>query len=255
MRREQYAVGDRPQVEVSVKSGDVHLLPGSPGEITVELVGSDAAVEAMEVTQSGDRVTVRDRSGRRGWRSKGVEVTISLPEGTRAALRAASGNVSGSVALAAASVELASGDLRLDDVAGDVDVEVASGDVFLAAVEGDVSISTASGDIRVGETGGRTVINSASGDVDLGRLSGSLKVETASGDVNVGAFGGSELNGQSMSGDFRIGLEPGLSVDADIQTLSGSIRNETTESGEASSRHVAVRIKTFSGDIVFRSSS
>lgn len=255
MRREEYAVGDRPEVEVSVKSGDVHLLPGSPGEVAVELAGSDAAVEAMEVTRSGNRVTVRDRSGLRGWLAKGVDVTISAPEGTRAVLQAASGEITGSVTLAGVSVELASGGLRLDDVAGSVAVETGSGDVSLGAVGGDLSISTASGDIRVGSTEGRAVVNSASGDVNLRRLSGSLKVRTASGDVSVGAFGGSEVNGQSMSGDFRIGLEPGLSVDADIQTLSGSIRNETTESGEASLRHVAVRIKTFSGDIVFRSAS
>lgn len=255
MRREQYLVGDRPQVEVSVKSGDVHLLPGPPGEINVELAGPDDALDAMEVIQSGDRVMVRDRSGLRGWRTKRVEVTVSVPEGTQAVLRAGSGDVSGSVGLAGVSAELASGDLRLDDVAGDLEVESGSGDVSVAAVGGDISISTASGDIRVGEAVGRTVINSASGDVNLGRLSGSLKARTASGDVGVRAFGGSELSGQSMSGDFRIGLEPGLSVDADIQTLSGSIRNEIPESSDVPRAHVALRIKTFSGDVAFRSAS
>ena len=252
MRRERYVVGDRPQVEVTVKSGDIRLLSGTRGEIAVELAGAVKALDAIEVIHAGDRVTVRDRSGLAGWRARGVDVTVTVPDGTRAALRAGSGDISASVILADVSAELASGGLRLDEATGDLEVDCASGDISISSVGGDVAINTASGDIRLGEATGRIVINSASGDVNLGRLAGSLKVATASGDVHVRAFGGSELSGQSMSGDFRIGLESGLAVDADVHTLSGSIRNEIPESADAPRANVALRIKTFSGDIVFR---
>ncbi len=255
MRQERFVIGKRPQVDVSVKSGDILLLAGNPGEVSVELFGSDNAIDATEVVQAGDVVTVRDRSGIGGWLKRGVNVTVTLPPGTRALLRGGSGNATASVVLSHLTAEFASGDVRLDDVTGDVAVDSASGDVAIGSIGGDLSISLASGDLRIGETAGRAVIDSASGDINLGRVSGSLKVRTASGDVTVRSFGGSELIGQSMSGDFRLGLESGLSVDADIQTRSGSIRNETTESAEREGRPAALRIATMSGDIILLSAS
>ena len=82
-----------------MKSGDILLLAGNPGEVSVELFGSDNAIDATEVVQAGDVVTVRDRSGIGGWLKRGVNVTVTLPPGTRALLRGGSGNATASVVL------------------------------------------------------------------------------------------------------------------------------------------------------------
>ena len=253
MSREHFVVGELPLVDVGVKAGTVRLLEGDPGTVVVELSGSEEAIGAMEVFQAGDTVTVRAQSGLRSWFVRPAEVTITVPAGARASLRAASGDISGSVAMSDVSVELASGDLHLGDVSGDLTVDTASGDIMVASVAGDLSSNAASGDVRIREIIGHAVINAASGDVHLGRAVGSLTIQTASGDVDVRSFEGTDFVAQTMSGDVRVGLPTGLLVAADLHTRSGAIRNETSESASASGKSATLRIKTLSGDIVLRS--
>ena len=236
-----------------MKTSTIRLREGESGAVVVELDGSEEAVGAMEVFQVGDTVTVRTRSGLRSWFMRPAAVTITIPAGARAALRAASGDISASVALSDVSVELASGDLRLGTVSGDLTVDTASGDVVVASIAGDLAINAASGDVQIDEIMGHAAINGASSAVRVGRAAGSAHIETASGDVDVRSFEGADIAVQTMSGAVRLGLPPGLMVAADIHTRSGAFRNETSRSPSAPGRSVNLRVKTLSGDIVLRS--
>jgi hypothetical protein len=55
-----------------------------------------------------------------------------------------------------------------------------------------------------------------------------------------------------MSGDVVIGLAPGMLIDADIATVSGSLRNDVAPSDGEATRPATLRIKTMSGDITLR---
>jgi hypothetical protein len=56
MRQERFRIGDRPQVDGTVKSGDILLLAGNPGEISVELFGSDSAIDRPSTRVMTSRV-------------------------------------------------------------------------------------------------------------------------------------------------------------------------------------------------------
>ena len=65
------------------------------------------------------------------------------------------------------------------------------------------------------------------------------------------AFGGSALSFKTMSGDARIGLQSGLILDVNIETLSGDVRNDFGVSARSTqeTKRAELAIKTLSGDI------
>ncbi|HZJ48912.1 MAG TPA: hypothetical protein VFD97_07755, partial [Acidimicrobiia bacterium] len=74
----------------------------------------------------------------------------------------------------------------------------------------------------------------------------------ASGDVTIRRFSGVSLEGESMSGDFDIGLVPGMSIEADVRTRSGRFRNLVDPSRGEPSIAATMRIRTMSGDVTLR---
>jgi hypothetical protein len=55
-----------------------------------------------------------------------------------------------------------------------------------------------------------------------------------------------------MSGDIVVGLASGLSIEANIRTLSGEFVNNVVRSDGEPTRAATLRIKTMSGDITLR---
>jgi DUF4097 and DUF4098 domain-containing protein YvlB len=153
------------------------------------------------------------------------------------------------VALGSLGASLASGDLRAGEIEGDASVESASGDVELGEVGGGLNVNTASGDVHLRQAGGRVALSTASGEVRLGSVLAALSVSTQSGDFEVEHFEGGDLDCNSTSGDVRIGLPSGRTLDVDLNTLSGDIRSDfSPEDGDGATARL--RVKTISGDIV-----
>jgi DUF4097 and DUF4098 domain-containing protein YvlB len=119
-------------------------------------------------------------------------------------------------------VNSASGDLRVDTVAGEANVQLVSGDLYIREAGDSVRANTVSGDQRF-----ETV---AKGRVDLRAISG---------DINVGVRRGSRLfvDANTVSGatssDFELSDAPasddapeGTSVEIFAKTVSGDVRIE-----------------------------
>ena len=121
-----------------------------------------------------------------------------------------------------------------------------------------IEISIPAGNVRlVPSEPGVITVSAASGDVDVHVVRGRAQVRTAAGDVNVRRLDGSHFEGKSLSGDVRIGIPAGRTVDVDVQTMSGDVRNELpagSGSGAFGDR-CTVRVKSLSGDVVFRPAS
>ncbi|MEA2009161.1 MAG: DUF4097 family beta strand repeat-containing protein [Actinomycetota bacterium] len=247
-------VGDRPEIVIAVFSTDIDVVEGPAGLITVEIDGPERDRDLVEVIHTGDVVTIRARKGGRRWIGRGSSVHLTIPAATTVTARTASGDLRFSVPISDAEINVSSGDVHLASLSGRGRIKAASGDVTIGDVAGGVRISTASGDIRIDEINGDASMNTSSGDIRVGDARGSLNVRTASGDVTIRQFSGVTLDGGAMSGDFDIGLVPGMSIDADIQTRSGEFTNLTSPStgnGETSI-NATMRIKTMSGDITLR---
>lgn len=248
----EFDVGDRAEVSITLPSADVAVAEGSSGTIRVEAEGAEKALEQLEIFQTGDVVTIRTRDNGRRWGRRGLSVRLFVPAGVAFAARTASGDFRILAAVSDFDFSAASGDLRLTSFNGRARIKTASGDLTIGEAIGGLQVGTASGEVRVDSFEGDAQISTASGDAVFGAASGSVSVKTASGDVTIRRFSGNSFDGATMSGDFDIGLVPGMSIDADFQTLSGSFRNLAPAGTGERSVSASMRIKTLSGDIVLR---
>ncbi|GMQ86759.1 MAG: hypothetical protein BMS9Abin07_2354 [Acidimicrobiia bacterium] len=252
-REESFSIGERAELVVVVANSNVVLTPGEAGRIDVVLEGDEATLDRFDITHAGDLVSIRVRKeGGRRWFQSRVSVTVALPPGSDIDLRTASGDIYGSVDTGTLLVGSASGDVRFGAVSRRAKIKSASGDVSIGDVAGDFDGVSASGDIRIGDVAGDLSVSTASGDLSVESVAGRAVTKSASGDTSIGRFSGPSLNAVSMSGDIDVGFAPGMSIDATISTLSGSLRNHVTPSDGEPTKHATLRIKTLSGDIVLR---
>ncbi len=250
----EFAVGDHPEIVVAVFSTDVGVVEGSDGSIRVEIDGPERELELFEIIHAGDTVTVRSRKGGRWRPGRGASIRLTVPALTSVTARTASGDLRSSVPISVAEIDVSSGDIHLASLSGRGRIKAASGDVTIGDITDGIRISTASGDVRIDELDGDASISTASGDVKLGTCCGSVEVRTASGDITIRRFSGELLEGGAMSGDLDIGLVPGMSIEADIQTRSGRFRNLATSPSvrRQTSLNATMRLRTMSGDVTLR---
>jgi hypothetical protein len=144
----------------------------------------------------------------------------------------------------AVELRLASGDVRLGDLAGDLVLETASGDAALGRISdaAEIRVNAASGDVQAVLLDGAEVrVETASGDVRVERLAANTAtVHTASGDVLLSAAGAERFEAHTASGDVAV-----EQLDAGAVTVN-------TASGDVAlglMRPAAVEVSTGSGDV------
>jgi DUF4097 and DUF4098 domain-containing protein YvlB len=249
-----FTIQGSPELEVSIAAGSVTVGESAGDSVMVSVSGSEAVLDTVEIEQLGRTVVVRQQtSGRRLFAfARSIDVVVEMPAGGDAAIKTAAGDVRTSLVLTDLQVKVASGDVRVARVTGTCVVKSASGSVVVDHA-GEAQLGSASGDIRVERVDSDLTASTASGDIAIGSFGKSATLKTASGDIVVDRLDGAELDVKSMSGNVRVGLPPGLQVEAKLQSLSGSIRNELDEPSGERGRHAYLRAKTVSGDIVLRS--
>jgi hypothetical protein len=252
-RREQFDVAGQPEVDVRLPSGTLRVVAGPPGEVTVEISGPEA--RRFDVGQRRAKVSVKleDRGANR-WRTHVVVVTV--PPGAALRARLATADCTVETDLRSLDVSSASGHVTALDVLDRAAVKTASGTVRLGHAGGHVRVSSAAGDVQVAGAAGSVGVSTAGGDVRVGRVGGPLSVRSASGDVVVDSYTGADLDCATVSGDVSIGVEAGRTIDVDLFSLAGDIRNEFSvagddggEAGPGEGEPGRVRIRSTAGDI------
>ncbi|MBA2361444.1 MAG: DUF4097 family beta strand repeat protein [Actinobacteria bacterium] len=248
MRTETFSTPGPVELTIGIPAGDVDIQTGDGDETAVELevrgrdaeeLERDARIE-LRPRGEGFEVVVEADGNRGLFRSRDGEyrVRIHAPDGATVRAELASADISGRGRYTAVDVDVASGDLQFEEIAGEAKVDSASGDVQLGQV-GSAKVNTASGDVQIDRAEGRVDVNTASGDVEVrSAAEGQVKVNSASGDVEVGIAKGSRLfvDAQSLSGGTSsdLELESGAPIDADEGPL------------------VELRVVTMSGDVSVR---
>jgi len=140
------AVAGTPRIVVDGQAGDVTVIAGPAGKVTVEAtrraraesaeIASHAAQNIrVDIQQSGTTVTVRARGGGDTGvgRSSAVDLTITAPAHATLDLHADTGDVSVSDVAGMVSITMGAGDARLAGVtlAGASSVDVGTGNVML----------------------------------------------------------------------------------------------------------------------------
>ncbi len=247
MSEYRFDVGDRARVEFRIQAGRIDCQTGAPDQVTIEITGRGS--DEVAVDQHGDAIVIREE--RSAWiRSGSVRITATIPAGTDVELAGASTDLYIDGEVGALVVRTASGDVSFG-AATRLEVKTASGDVRGGRVSGRAVISSASGDAYLERVDGELTARLASGDVDVQIVGGDLEVQSASGDVQVEQCLGDEIDLKSVSGDLRLGLPSGIRLDANFNTLSGTIHlpESRTEPSADDRRRVRMSAKTVSGDI------
>jgi len=209
----EFDVGVQPMLELSNISGDIAVVRGDGGRITVKYDKKDDSIRVL-MEQNGDRVSVRVEypEEKRNFRG-GVRFEIQFPS---------------------------EGELELQSVSGSIDVtgvdgyhmlKSVSGDVKVAELSGDLSLNSVSGDVEMTRVGPSEVkANSVSGSVEYrgGNLEGGpYAFNTTSGSVIVrhGLDASYRVSGNTISGSIRADLE-GLHVAKQKYVNSSSLKGE-----------------------------
>jgi DUF4097 and DUF4098 domain-containing protein YvlB len=242
-----------------------------------ETPGAEELVEraTVEYRPMGSRhlvvVKVPNVHGMRFLRRNAVAVRVELPEGSDVTVLTASADIEVTGPVGRADVKSSSGDISTDDVTADVHAKTASGHITVGNVGGEVRAHTASGDLRcssvaggavfatasgdleLGAAGGRVEVKATSGSVRLGELTHGAKIINVSGDVRVLALGEGALHVRSVSGDVSVGVAPGVDLQVDVETMSGSVSSDIPlEDRPGSTRHdtrVDLTVRSVSGNV------
>ncbi|HSJ29352.1 MAG TPA: DUF4097 family beta strand repeat-containing protein [Acidimicrobiia bacterium] len=255
---QQFAVGSGAGLNVKIQSGRVDIAEGPPGSISLEIETRDP--DNVEIHQSGNTVYVSDN--RSGWVVRGsVRLTAVIPARSDVEVGSASADIYVDAEVGALVCRTASGDLSFRE-ADTLEVKTASGSIRGERVAGDVRVNSASGDVWIKRISGRLTAALASGDVRVEEVAEDLRANSASGDVRVDRFRGDEVVVKSVSGDLHIGFPRGITLDAEVNTLSGSVNlpvppdppsppapGETHAERPSGKRRVRLNAKTVSGDV------
>ncbi len=245
--QEEFAVDDRPELDVRIQSGRIELVKGRPGVVKVSVETQDPE---LTVEQRGDLIVVSsDKSA--SWLSRGSSfVVVEAPDGTDAVISAISARVESQIPLEHVEINSASGEVELTSATSAV-IKTASGDTRIGTIEKALRLKTASGDLYVtGSCEGTVGLASASGQVDIATARAALNINTVSGDINLHRFYGDKAVMKSMSGDIRIGIPAGTNVDLDASLLSGNLHlPDAPQEKVPTTRHTTIRAKLVSGDL------
>jgi Putative adhesin len=254
-------------LRIAIGAGAVSVKTDDVPETTVEVEAlrrDDVTLEAMEQMTieahdrgSGHDVRVEVPKGKGGWlgllgRGPKIGVRVSCPHGTDLRVETSSADLDADGRFGDAEVSTASGDVSFESVEGALKVTSASGDVSVRDAAGPSTIKAASGDASVGRAGGPLSVNLVSGDLDVREVHEGLSTATVSGDQEIEAICGGDVKLQSVSGDVRVGVRPGLKLWIDASSVSGSMRSELeTEDAPPAGEVLVVelRARTVSGDV------
>ncbi|MCC6319027.1 MAG: DUF4097 family beta strand repeat protein [Gemmatimonadaceae bacterium] len=185
---------------------------------------------------------------RRTWRSGNnrarVEVTVSVPAGTRLRVSSGSGDVSVTTAATEARVASGNGKVRVNGIRGRVEVSSGNGAVTVDDVTGPVSANSGNGDVSIGTVNGPVSASSGNGDilVSMDRLTGTGDLEFTSGngriEVTVPTDFSAEVQASTGNGrittDFPIQLVGRISPTRLRGTIGDGRRKLTMTTGNGS---------------------
>lgn len=266
---------------IDLPIGDVRLTASDREDTVVEVAPSDSA--KSEDRQQAEQTRVSCADGRllvKAPKQRGlglfnkpgsIDVTVSLPTGSRVECDAAVAAVHGAGRFGACRVKSATGDIRfeamhnadlqtsagsilVDLVAGNAELTSGSGKLRAARIDGNATIKNSNGNCWVGEISGTLRMTSSNGTVVVDRPAGDVTLASGNGDVRVGDLVSGIASAKTGMGRIEIGIHAGTAALLDLHTSFGSVRNslDSTDSPHGAAATVELHANTGYGDIVIR---
>ncbi|MFB9235927.1 DUF4097 family beta strand repeat-containing protein [Plantactinospora siamensis] len=213
------------------------IIKGGSGDVTVHSGTATGTTIKRVVRYHGDEPTSAT------YRVDGSSLVLDTDCGRRC-------SVSYDVAMppgVAVQGELGAGNLALTGV-NSVDVEVSSGDVVINDVAGAVRASVSSGNLSVTGGRGETTLTASSGEVTGRHLGGPVKAEADSGNVDLQLDQANSVRARVSSGSVRLAVPPGhyrVRTNGDSGSREVSVPDDPNASA-------LIDVQADSGDITVR---
>src|ERR687895_581587 len=168
-----FSVGAAPKIVVSNDNGQIDVVTGNEGTVSVKATIRRPDAVEYSVVQEGDTVRVEARVSS-GWgfgTDAGAEITVTLPADTNVDLRTSNGGI------------------EVVDIQNSGKLRTSNGSISLENVKGEFEINTSNGDIDFrGEMtdGGMNQLTTSNGSVEvtlLGEPSVKLDATTSNGEI------------------------------------------------------------------------
>lgn len=270
---QRLAVQARGSVEISNVAGRIEVVGWDNPE--VEVHGDlGPGVDKVDFNTDHGHTVIKVRVPNTSFRDASAHLSIHVPRDSELDISGVSADVSVTDVEGELMAKTVSGNVKADTFGRDSEIKTVSGDVVLRgkAKEGagnaDIHISTISGNIRVDRTGGDVEATTVSGDINLKlEPSRSIRMRSTSGDLG---FEGklvksASVDAESVSGELTVRASHDGTLDFQVSTFSGDIRNCMGLESERVSKYgpgrrlngtrgsggeeARVRLKTMSGDV------
>jgi hypothetical protein len=267
------AAQPRGSVEISNVAGRIEVTGWDSPE--VEVKGDiGPGVEKVDVNTDHGHTSIKVRVPNTSFRNASADLFIHVPRDSELDISGVSADVSVTDVEGELMAKTVSGNVKADTFGRDSEIKTVSGDVVLRgkAKEGsgsaDVHVSTISGNIRVDRVGGDVEATTVSGEVNLKlEPSRSIRMRSTSGDLGFEGklVKGASVDAESVSGELTVRASHDGSLDYQVSTFSGDIRNCMGLEAERVSKYgpghrlngtrgngsdeARVRLKTMSGDV------
>ncbi|MEO0614906.1 MAG: DUF4097 family beta strand repeat-containing protein [Pseudomonadota bacterium] len=247
--RRSLPTGDAPDVRIISPSGDIVVTGESTN--TVDIVAELAnGKQRLEVSERGNEVLIEVSKTGGGWKDKGTDLFITVPEAASVVVEAASADIDVEGVRGTLRVETASGDVSVETFGGKLKARSTSGDVMVTGhlQEGEAWVGSTSGDVEVSELAGRLSATSVSGDVVIsdGQLD-RVRATATSGDIYIQGLRGksTDIEADAVSGDIEVTLGSAFGGRIEVSTLNGRIDNCFGPKPQRTSRYGPGRILKF----------
>ncbi|MPZ86416.1 MAG: DUF4097 family beta strand repeat protein [Actinophytocola sp.] len=258
--------------------GNVRIIASDRTDTVVDVQPSNAsdasdvkAADQTVVEFSAGTLTVRAPKLRPldfSTKTRSIDVTVELPEGSQVLGSTALGHLHGTGRLGKTRYKSGTGHIQLDQT-DESHLHTATGNVVVEHIAGKAEVSTSSGRVHVGAVTGTTVVKNSNGATTIGSAGGAVRVRAANGDITVehadDGVDAKTANGsvrvldavrgaltlETAMGDIEIGIREGSAAWLDVKTRFGRVHNDMDAAAapDAATDTVEARANTSFGDI------
>ena len=226
------------RVEIEIMSGRIEVKGWERNEVRLEARGSD---DAVRIDASPGLIVIGAKGSR--WfpfplPSANVHLELRVPTGCSLAAKTLNASI---------EVEDTTGEMMLRSVNARIEVKGAPSEARIETVNGKIEFEGEGSKVRARTINGSIELKGVAGELDASTVNGSIKAEagildradlhTVSGSIDLEArlAPGARIIGKSHSGSIVLRLPEDTSARFEIETFSGSIRNELGAAGPTSS--------------------
>jgi DUF4097 and DUF4098 domain-containing protein YvlB len=214
VRDDEFTVTEPPALDVRTENGRIDVVPGTDFTIPVKPTLKGPEKLEYSVSQKGDTVIVDvRRTGPSGvfniGNSPGADFEITAPVNTAYRLVTSNGRIEIDGFQASGSLDTSNGKIVARNIVGDLQADTSNGAIEIDGYEGSAGLETSNGSITVTD---------CRGEFDVETSNGRIEVET-----ELVPDGNNRM--RTSNGSFTVTVLGTPSIDLDVATSNGSIKN------------------------------